>query len=108
MSRLVDDLERLGLVERVAQPGDRRVNLVRVRKAGRTLLEEGRRKRLARLIALLAATNPAERRALHSAALTLMRLTDSGLVSRAGTARSPASGKVGRQRRLTGPHRRKD
>jgi hypothetical protein len=71
------------------------------------LLEEGRRKRLARLIALLAATNPAERRALHSAALTLMRLTGSGLVSRAGTDRSPASGKVARQRRLTGPHRRK-
>jgi DNA-binding MarR family transcriptional regulator len=77
MSRLVDDLEQLGLAERVAQPGDRRVNLVRVTAAGRTLLEAGRRKRLARLVDLLACTTRGERRALRSAALTLGRLTDS-------------------------------
>jgi DNA-binding MarR family transcriptional regulator len=82
MSRLVDDLEHLGLAERIAQPGDRRVSLVRVTDVGRKLLEEGRRKRLARLVEILTETTLGERRAMHSAALTLVRLTDSKTTSR--------------------------
>jgi DNA-binding MarR family transcriptional regulator len=81
MSRLVDDLERLGLAERIAQPGDRRVYLVRVTDAGRTLLEEGRRKRLARLVEILANASQAELRALRLAAETIVRLTDSTIAS---------------------------
>lgn len=80
MSRLVDDLERLGLAERLSSQGDRRVNLVRITNAGRTLLEQGRRKRLARLVEVLAGTTQGERRALNSAALTIVRLTEPALI----------------------------
>jgi DNA-binding MarR family transcriptional regulator len=75
MSRLVDDLERLGLAERLAQPGDRRVNIVRVTAAGRALLEEGRRKRLAKLVEILSGASHRERCALRSGAQTILRLT---------------------------------
>ena len=81
MSRLVDDLERLGLAERIAQPGDRRVYLVRVTDSGRTLLEEGRRKRLAKLVEILADATQRELRELRSAAQTIVRLTDSTIVT---------------------------
>ena len=77
MSRTVDELERKGLAERVALPGDRRVNEVRVTKAGRALLEEGRRKRLARLVKALSDVSPQELQALRSAAEVLIRVTDS-------------------------------
>jgi DNA-binding MarR family transcriptional regulator len=77
MSRTVDELERKGLAERVALPGDRRVNEVRVTKAGRALLEEGRRKRLARLVQALADATPQELQALRAAAATIVRVTDS-------------------------------
>lgn len=81
MSRLVDDLERLGLAERIAKAGDRRVYLVRVTDAGRTLLEEGRRKRLARLVEILGDASHAELRALRLAAQTLVRLTDASIAN---------------------------
>jgi len=80
MSRTVDELERKGLAERVALPGDRRVNEVRVTKAGRALLEEGRRKRLARLVQALADATPQELQALRAAAATIVRVTDSPIV----------------------------
>jgi DNA-binding MarR family transcriptional regulator len=80
MSRTVDELERKGLAERVALPGDRRVNEVRVTKAGRAILEEGRRKRLARLVQVLAGTSPQELQTLRSAAAILVRVTDSPIV----------------------------
>jgi DNA-binding MarR family transcriptional regulator len=89
MSRLVDDLEHLGLAERIAKSGDRRVYLVRVTDAGRTLLEEGRRKRLARLVEILGGASPGELRALRLAAETLVRLTDSTIAS-AGAAEEKA------------------
>jgi DNA-binding MarR family transcriptional regulator len=81
MSRLVDDLEHLGLVERAAKPGDRRVYMVCVTNAGRTLLEEGRRKRLARLVRVLVGATQQELGALRSAAQTIVRLTDSSMPS---------------------------
>jgi DNA-binding MarR family transcriptional regulator len=90
MSRLVDDLERLGLAERLAKPGDRRVYQVRVTDAGRSLLEEGRRKRLARLIEILGGATPSELRALQSAAETIVRLTDSTILS-GSTEKTPSS-----------------
>jgi DNA-binding MarR family transcriptional regulator len=90
MSRLVDDLEQLGLAERVAKPGDRRVYQVRVTDAGRALLEEGRRKRLARLVEILVGATSSELRALQSAAETIVRLTDS-TISSGTTEKSPSS-----------------
>jgi DNA-binding MarR family transcriptional regulator len=90
MSRLVDDLEHLGLAERLAKPGDRRVYQVRVTDAGRSLLEEGRRKRLARLVEILGSASPSELRALQSAAATIVRLTESTIVN-AATGQAPSS-----------------
>jgi DNA-binding MarR family transcriptional regulator len=90
MSRLVDDLEQLGLAERVSKPGDRRVYQVRVTDAGRSLLEEGRRKRLARLVEILGGATPSELRALQSAAETIVRLTDSTILS-GNTEKMPSS-----------------
>lgn len=55
ISRLVQDLERDGLVERVRDAADRRVLKVRATAAGRQLLMEGRRRRVARLAAALEA-----------------------------------------------------
>lgn len=49
MTRLVRGLMREGLVERVRDPGDRRVYRVRATPAGRALLLEGKRRRVARL-----------------------------------------------------------
>jgi len=80
MSRTVDELERKGLAERVALPGDRRVNEVRVTKAGRALLEEGRRKRLARLVQALTSASAQELQSLRAAAVILVRVTDSPIV----------------------------
>jgi DNA-binding MarR family transcriptional regulator len=95
MSRLVDDLERLGLAERIAKPGDRRVYVVRVTDAGRALLEEGRRKRLARLVEILADATPRERRALRSAAQTIVRLTDPAITpGGAGSASVAPDGRL--------------
>jgi DNA-binding MarR family transcriptional regulator len=91
MSRLVDDLEHLGLAERIAKPGDRRVYLVRVTDAGRTLLEEGRRKRLARLVEILGGASQVELRALRLAAETVVRLTDSTIASASASASAGAS-----------------
>lgn len=78
MSRLVDDLERRGLAMRVAQPGDRRVNMVQVTAAGRALLEAGRQRRLARLVEVLGNTSQSELDTLRTAAETVLRLTQSG------------------------------
>ena len=81
MSRTVDELERLGLAQRVARPGDRRVNEVRVTKKGRAVLEEGRRKRLARLVEALATVSSQDLRTLRSAAEILVKITDSSIGS---------------------------
>ena len=43
MSELVDDLQRLGYLERVPDPGDRRAKLIRPTRRGRRLLVEALR-----------------------------------------------------------------
>ena len=68
ITRLVHELERLGLVQRRAHPSDRRAQLLRATARGRKLLEEGRRRRVARLAAAIARLTRAERRALRHAA----------------------------------------
>lgn len=53
MTRLLQALESLGLVERVPHPEDRRSVLVRATAEGRRLLEEGRARRIRRLLEIL-------------------------------------------------------
>jgi DNA-binding MarR family transcriptional regulator len=74
MTRLVHELERHGLVERVAHPTDRRSHLIRATLRGRKLLEQGRRRRVTRLAQAIAALPAAERRHLREAAELLERL----------------------------------
>ena len=50
VSKLVTELESRGLVVRSTDPADRRVSRVFPTKKGRSLLEEGRKRRLARLV----------------------------------------------------------
>lgn len=76
MSRTVDELERRGLAERASRAGDRRVTEVKVTKSGRKLLEDGRRRRLARLVAALREASDADLETLISAARIILRATD--------------------------------
>lgn len=75
MSKLVADLERRGLVERNADRADGRVSRISASRKGRTLLEEGRRRRLARLVAALTKLKSAELSGLAAAADTVLELT---------------------------------
>ena len=60
-SRLLGELEALGLVERHADPADGRVRRVSATAEGRRVLEEGRRRRVARLRASIERLSPSER-----------------------------------------------
>ena len=68
MTNLIRGLVRAGLVTRTRSRSDRRVLLVRATAKGRRLLQEGRRRRVARLAAALAARPAAERRLVARAA----------------------------------------
>jgi DNA-binding MarR family transcriptional regulator len=68
ITRLVAEMEKDGLVERVRSEADRRVLTVRATPEGRRLLEEGRRRRVARLAAALEALPAADRKLLARAA----------------------------------------
>lgn len=74
ISRLVQGLEADGLVERLRDPVDRRVQRVRATEAGRRLLEEGRSRRVAALAAEVSALSRRERDLLAEAAEILERL----------------------------------
>lgn len=71
ITRLVQQLEREGLVERLPDQTDRRVTRVRASTRGRRLLEEGRARRVERLAADLAVLPAADRRLLARAAEVL-------------------------------------
>ncbi len=49
ITRLIDGLERRGLVRRVNDPADGRVQLVEATAAGKRLLQKGRARRVERL-----------------------------------------------------------
>lgn len=66
MVYLVDDLERAGLVERVADPRDRRSKLIRATEAGRGRLIELQKQTKAAEAELLADLSPAEQELLRS------------------------------------------
>jgi DNA-binding MarR family transcriptional regulator len=68
MTRIVQNLERQGLVERAADPGDRRAVHVRATDAGRRVLEEGRARRVHSLAERLRALDADELACLERAA----------------------------------------
>src|SRR5687767_13892663 len=68
ITRLIAEMEKDGLVERVRSDADRRVLTDRATAEGRRLLEEGRRRRVVRLAAALEALPAADRKLLARAA----------------------------------------
>ena len=79
MSRLVEEMNRLGLATKTMDPNDRRVVRVTPTAKGRALLERGRERRLAVLKAEFARLSPRERAALATAAGILERLNREGM-----------------------------
>jgi DNA-binding MarR family transcriptional regulator len=75
-TRLVARLEELGLVQRAADPLDRRSSLLSVTPEGRALLDELRGRKTAYLAHRLERLDPEERAALDRAAAILERLLE--------------------------------
>ena len=75
MTRLVQELEKDGLVTRVAVEGDARSVLIRATPRGTRLLHEGRARRVRRLATDLAALGAAELHILARAVDVLERVT---------------------------------
>lgn len=75
MTQLVARLHDAGLVERAAEPADRRVVRVGISDAGRAALAVRRATRADRLAALLATLDPGERAALEAAVPAIDALT---------------------------------
>ena len=73
MSKLVDGLERDGLVVRTRDARDGRATLVEATEAGRRMLEQGRRRRVQELSALFADLTPEEVETLAAAAAIVER-----------------------------------
>jgi DNA-binding MarR family transcriptional regulator len=71
ISKLIVVLEAKGLVERIADAGDRRVVRVKATARGTKLLHDGRQRRVAALVATLTAL-PASDRALLARALPVL------------------------------------
>jgi DNA-binding MarR family transcriptional regulator len=74
ITRVVAQLERLGLVARESDAEDGRVQRVRATAKGRRMLEAGRARRVASVTALIEALAPAELATLERAAELLERL----------------------------------
>lgn len=74
ITRLVQDLERAGLVARETDRQDRRRQRIRATAAGRALLVAARRRRVRELAEALAGLTAAERATLARAAALLERL----------------------------------
>jgi len=71
MSKLVAELESRGLVVRSTDPADRRVSRVFPTRQGRSLLEESRKRRLARLVDALGRLSKPQLATLAAAADTV-------------------------------------
>lgn len=74
MSRLVGELEAGGLVQKSADPGDRRGLVISATARGRRIMLQGRDRRLDLLRQRLAALSPAELAGLRAAAPALLKL----------------------------------
>lgn len=68
MTQLIQRLERLGLVARLADPDDGRAALIGITAEGQTMLDDRRRMRRERLTALLATLTSEEEDALRLSA----------------------------------------
>ena len=75
-TRLVARLEELGVLQRAADPSDRRSSLLSVTPAGHALIEAMRGRKTAYLAHRLARLDPEERAALDRAAGILERLLE--------------------------------
>lgn len=78
MSRLVAELEVLGLATKTSEQQDRRKVRIVATALGKSLLEEGRKRRLLTLTQQVQTLNLGERRVLRDAAEILIRLNDEG------------------------------
>jgi DNA-binding MarR family transcriptional regulator len=74
ITRIVRNLEADGLVEREPDPADRRIVRVRATDRGRTILEEGRRRRISDLAARLRTVDADELDTLERAAELIERV----------------------------------
>ena len=74
MTRMVQGMERDGLVRVTTEPEDRRVRKIRATGKGRGLLEQARDARIDRLVEVLEGAGPAEINLLESASTTLHTL----------------------------------
>lgn len=75
MSRLIADLEGRGLVARKFDKSDRRVSRVSATRKGGVLLDEGRKRRLSRLVAALVRLPPTRLSEIASAANSIIEAT---------------------------------
>lgn len=78
MSRLVTELEILGLATKTNEQQDRRKVRIVATALGKSLLKEGRKRRLLTLTQQVQTLNLGERRVLRDAAEILIRLNDEG------------------------------
>jgi len=78
ISRLVTELEEMGLAVRSADEADARVRVVAATAEGEALLHEGRRRRVARLAGAVDQLGADDRQALARAASLLERMVASG------------------------------
>ncbi|MCC6789538.1 MAG: MarR family transcriptional regulator [Hyphomonadaceae bacterium] len=76
MSKLVSDLEAAGLVAKRIDRADKRGVRIEVTAKGRTLMEEGRKRRLALLNKCIAKLTREERAQLAEASALMMRLAE--------------------------------
>lgn len=76
MSKLVSDLEGLGLVAKRVDRDDKRGLRIEVTAKGRALMEEGRRRRLELLQTRIAKLTREERAQLADASVLIMRLAE--------------------------------
>lgn len=74
ISRLVKDLEWEGLVERIEDPTDKRVQLIRATRKGNDLLQEGRQRRIEVLVAEIEKLTEPEKEAVVSGLEVLVPL----------------------------------
>lgn len=77
ITRLVQDMERAGLVRLEPDRADRRVRRVHATALGRRLMLEGRDRRVHRIAAAVAALPGPERRLLEQAVAVVAKLGDS-------------------------------
>ena len=78
VTRVLARLEEAGLVERAADPQDRRCSLVSISAEGRELLDAVRARKDAFLARRIDALEPADREALERAAAILERMLEDG------------------------------